>query len=157
MLNGKRIAVVMPAYNASKTLEQTYREIPADLVDEVILVDDASIDDTAALAESLGIVHVIRHDFNKGYGANQKTCYTRALELGADIIIMLHPDYQYNPKLIPVMAALIADEGRALGVARQSPQGLLADGRKCVERIAHEVSPVSSLRHSGFGAGDRPE
>ena len=110
MLNGKRIAVVMPAYNASKTLEQTYREIPADLVDEVILVDDASIDDTAALAESLGIVHVIRHDFNKGYGANQKTCYTRALELGADIIIMLHPDYQYNPKLIPVMAALIAGD-----------------------------------------------
>ncbi|HNJ95345.1 MAG TPA: glycosyltransferase, partial [Ferruginibacter sp.] len=87
MLNGKRIAVVMPAYNASKTLEQTYREIPADLVDEVILVDDASTDDTAALAESLGIVHVIRHDYNKGYGANQKTCYTRALELGADIII----------------------------------------------------------------------
>ncbi|HNK30392.1 MAG TPA: glycosyltransferase family 2 protein [Ferruginibacter sp.] len=110
MLNGKRIAVVMPAYNASKTLEQTYREIPADLVDEVILVDDASTDDTAALAESLGIVHVIRHDYNKGYGANQKTCYTRALELGADIIIMLHPDYQYNPKLIPVMAALIAGD-----------------------------------------------
>ncbi len=102
--------MVMPAYNASKTLEQTYREIPADLVDEVILVDDASTDDTAALAESLGIVHVIRHDFNKGYGANQKTCYTRALELGADIIIMLHPDYQYNPKLIPVMAALIAGD-----------------------------------------------
>jgi glycosyltransferase involved in cell wall biosynthesis len=108
MLNGKKIVVVLPAYNAAKTLEQTYREIPFDLVDEVVLVDDASRDDTVQVAASLGIKHVIRHQKNRGYGGNQKTCYARALELGADIVIMLHPDYQYTPKLIPAMASIIA-------------------------------------------------
>lgn len=98
----------MPAYNAAKTLQQTYADIPMDIVDEVILVDDASKDDTVQIALSLNIKHVIIHDDNKGYGANQKTCYAKALALGADIIIMLHPDYQYNPKLIPSMADLIA-------------------------------------------------
>ncbi len=110
MLKGKKIVVVMPAYNAAKTLEQTYADIPFDIVDEVILVDDASTDETIRVAEALNIKHVIRHDNNKGYGGNQKTCYTRALELNADIVIMLHPDYQYNPKLIPSMANLIADD-----------------------------------------------
>ena len=100
MLKGKKIVVVMPAYNAAQTLEQTYREIPADIVDEVILVDDCSSDETVEVARSLGIRHVIRHEENKGYGANQKTCYNKALELGADIVIMLHPDYQYTPLLI---------------------------------------------------------
>lgn len=101
--------VVMPAYNAAQTLEQTYREIPADIVDEVILVDDCSSDDTVEVARSLGIQHVLRHDVNKGYGGNQKTCYGKALELGADIVIMLHPDYQYTPQLIEPIAYMIAN------------------------------------------------
>jgi len=100
----------MPAYNAAKTLEQTYADIPFDIVDDVILVDDASTDETVAVAETLNIKHIIRHDANKGYGGNQKTCYSKALELHADIIIMLHPDYQYNPRLITPMAELIADD-----------------------------------------------
>jgi len=98
----------MPAYNAAQTLEKTYKEIPFDIVDEVILVDDASSDNTSELAQRLGIRHVIRHEKNKGYGGNQKTCYKRALELNADIVIMLHPDYQYTPQLIPAIAHLIA-------------------------------------------------
>jgi len=98
----------MPAYNAAKTLEQTYAEIPKDIVDEVILVDDASTDETVAVARALHITHIITHNSNKGYGANQKSCYEKALELKADIVIMLHPDYQYNPLLIPAMADLIA-------------------------------------------------
>jgi len=110
MLKGKKIVVVMPAYNAAKTLEQTYADIPFDIVDDVILVDDASTDATVQVAEALNIKHIILHDANKGYGGNQKTCYNKALELDADIIIMLHPDYQYNPKLIPPMAELIADD-----------------------------------------------
>ncbi len=97
----------MPAYNASRTLEKTYSEIPFELVDEVVLVDDASKDDTVEVANKLGIRHVIRHQENKGYGGNQKTCYDTALKLGGDIIIMLHPDYQYTPKLIPAMASII--------------------------------------------------
>ncbi|HEX2683368.1 MAG TPA: glycosyltransferase family 2 protein [Ferruginibacter sp.] len=109
MLKGKKIVVVMPAYNAAKTLEQTYAGIPFDIVDEVILVDDASTDATVKIAEALNIRHVIKHDRNKGYGANQKTCYVKALDLGADIIIMLHPDYQYDPRLIPSMTNLIAE------------------------------------------------
>lgn len=110
MLNSRRIVVVLPAYNASKTLEQTYREIPMDIVDDVVLVDDHSRDDTAEVARALGIKHVIRHENNRGYGGNQKTCYTKALDLGADIVIMLHPDYQYTPALIPVMAWIIAND-----------------------------------------------
>lgn len=108
MYYGKKIVVCLPAYNASRTLAQTYREIPCPIVDDVVLVDDASTDETVMLAASLGIKHIIRHDRNKGYGANQKTGYRKALELGADIIVMLHPDYQYTPKLIPAMVSLIA-------------------------------------------------
>jgi len=100
----------MPAYNAEKTLEVTYHEIPFDIVDEVIVVDDASNDKTAEKAKELGIKHVIRHEKNTGYGGNQKTCYDMALQLGADIIIMLHPDYQYTPKLIPAISHIIADD-----------------------------------------------
>ena len=108
MLNGKKIVVVLPAYNAAKTLQQTYNEIPFDIVDDVVLVDDRSKDETVQLARQIGIKHVILHEKNLGYGGNQKSCYNKALDLGADIIIMLHPDYQYTPKLIPSMAHLIA-------------------------------------------------
>ena len=99
----------MPAYRAALTLERTYREIPLDLVDDVILVDDASPDNTADVARQLGIRHIIRHDRNKGYGGNQKTCYAKALELGADIVVMLHPDYQYTPMLLPAMISIIGN------------------------------------------------
>ena len=99
----------MPAYNASETLEKTYNEIPFQVVDDVILVDDHGSDNTYDLAKKMGINHVIRHEFNKGYGGNQKTCYNKALELGADIVVMLHPDYQYTPKLIESMCYLIAN------------------------------------------------
>ncbi len=99
----------MPAYNAEKTLEQTYKEIPFDIVDHVILVDDRSRDNTVQLAKDLGIKHVILHEENKGYGGNQKTCYDQALELNSDIVVMLHPDYQYSPRLIHSMCYLIAN------------------------------------------------
>jgi glycosyltransferase involved in cell wall biosynthesis len=105
---GKKVTVVMPAYNAELTLRQTYEEVPRDIVDEVILVDDRSRDNTPALARQLGIDRVIVHDVNKGYGGNQKTCYTAALENGADIVVMLHPDYQYTPRLIEAMVYPIA-------------------------------------------------
>ncbi|HSH27801.1 MAG TPA: glycosyltransferase family 2 protein [Wenzhouxiangella sp.] len=108
MIRDQRVVVVMPAYNAARTLEKTFAEVPRDIVDEIVLVDDASQDDTVGLARSLGIEHVIEHDSNRGYGGNQKTCYRKALELGADIVIMLHPDYQYSPLLIPAMAELVA-------------------------------------------------
>ena len=108
MFNQKKIVVVLPAYNAVLTLEKTYKEIPFDIVDEVILVDDASKDNTVEIARHLGIHHIICHDKNKGYGGNQKSCYKKALELGADIVIMLHPDYQYTPKLIYAMSSIIA-------------------------------------------------
>jgi len=109
MLDQKKVIVILPAYNASKTLEKTYNEIPRNIVDEIILTDDFSTDNTVEIANHLGINHIIKHDKNLGYGANQKTCYTKALALDADIIIMLHPDYQYNPKLIPTMADLITN------------------------------------------------
>ncbi len=107
MLSGKKIIVVLPAYNAERTLEQTYREIPSDIVDEVLLVDDGSIDRTVSFARRLGI-QTILHDRNYGYGRNQKTCYKEALRRNADIVIMVHPDYQYTPKLITAMASMIA-------------------------------------------------
>jgi glycosyltransferase involved in cell wall biosynthesis len=108
MIFGKKIVVVMPAYNAAGTLEQTYREIPFEFVDEVILVDDASRDNTAQVAQTLGIETIV-HPQNRGYGGNQKTCYKAALARGADVVIMLHPDYQYTPKLLVAMASLIAN------------------------------------------------
>ncbi|TND03687.1 MAG: family 2 glycosyl transferase [Bacteroidetes bacterium] len=110
MILGKKLVVVLPAYNAEQTLKRTYDEIPFEIVDEVVLVDDASSDRTSELGHQIGIRHVIRHENNKGYGGNQKTCYDTALGLGADIVIMLHPDYQYTPKLIHSMAYLIANE-----------------------------------------------
>ncbi|MDH3685055.1 MAG: glycosyltransferase family 2 protein [Myxococcales bacterium] len=108
MFHGKKIVVVMPAYNAARTLERTVAEIPLDLVDELVLTDDASQDATAEVARSLG-VHTTVHETNLGYGGNQKTCYTEALRLGADVVVMLHPDYQYTPRLISAMVTLIID------------------------------------------------
>lgn len=107
MLNNKRISIVLPAYNAEGTLRSTYADIPHDIVDDIILVDDASADKTVDIARNLGIF-TLTHQSNQGYGANQKTCYRAALERGADIVVMLHPDYQYTPKLIPAMASMIA-------------------------------------------------
>lgn len=109
MLNNKKIIVVLPAYNAERTLEQTYGEIPFDIVDDVVLVDDNSIDNTVEVAKKLNIKHIIKHDKNKGYGGNQKSCYNKAIEIKADIVVMLHPDYQYTPKLIHSMCYLIAN------------------------------------------------
>lgn len=110
MLNGKKIVVVLPAYKAELTLERTYKEIPFDIVDDVVLVDDNSPDGTVAKGKELGIRHIVKHEINKGYGGNQKSCYKKALEIGADIVIMLHPDYQYTPKLITAISSIIANE-----------------------------------------------
>ena len=108
MFHNHKVVVVMPAYNAARTIERTYREIPLDLVDEVIVTDDASPDETVEIARRLGL-HTFVHERNLGYGGNQKTCYTEALRLGADVVVMLHPDYQYTPKLIPAMISMITD------------------------------------------------
>ena len=165
MINGKKIVVVLPAYNAAKTLEMTYREIPMDIVDDVVLVDDHSRDDTTAVGRALGITHVIRHDNNKGYGGNQKTCYSKALELGADIVIMLHPDYQYTPMLIPSMAWIIANDlypvvlgSRILG------KGALEGGMPMYKYIANRLLTLAqnilvgqklSEYHTGYRAFSR--
>jgi glycosyltransferase involved in cell wall biosynthesis len=109
MLEGRKIAVVLPAYNAVRTLKRTFDEIPKQIVDDIILTDDASADATSALSRSLGIYTLV-HDANRGYGGNQKTCYRAALERGADIVVMLHPDYQYSPRLVPAMASMIVSE-----------------------------------------------
>jgi glycosyltransferase involved in cell wall biosynthesis len=108
MFHGKKVAIVMPAYNAEQTLERTYREVPLDLVDEIVVTDDASHDGTVAIARRLGLRTLV-HPENRGYGANQKTCYAEALRLGADVVVMLHPDYQYTPSLIPAMICMITD------------------------------------------------
>jgi len=110
MIDNKTITVVLPAYNAAKTLKTTYDEIPFDIVDNVILVDDKSSDTTVSVAKEIGIENIIVHETNKGYGGNQKSCYNKALEINSDIVIMLHPDYQYNPRLIHSMSYLIANE-----------------------------------------------
>lgn len=107
MIEGLKVAVVLPAYNAARTLRQTVAEIPRDVVDDVILTDDCSRDETIAVAQELGL-HVVEHDVNRGYGGNQKSCYTAALARGADIVVMLHPDYQYSPRLVRAMASMIA-------------------------------------------------
>jgi len=162
VIKNKIVSVVLPAYNASKTLEQTYKEIPFDIVDHVILVDDNSKDDTFVLARQLGIKHVIRHDVNKGYGGNQKTCYNKALELNSDIVVMLHPDYQYTPLLIHSMAYIIAHElypvvfgSRILG------KGALKGGMPVYKYIANRILTLSqnilmnqklSEYHTGYRA-----
>jgi glycosyltransferase involved in cell wall biosynthesis len=164
MLNGKKIVVVLPAYNAAKTLEKTYQEIPLDIVDKVILVDDASRDNTAEKARGLGISTII-HQVNKGYGGNQKTCYRAALDHGADIVIMLHPDYQYTPKLLPAMAAMIAwGEFDAVLASRILGTGALRGGMPLYKYIANRFLTFTenvllcqklSEYHTGYRAFSR--
>jgi len=138
MINNKKIVVVLPAYNAEKTLETTYNEIPFEIVDEVILTDDLSSDKTVNEAERIGIKHIIKHDVNKGYGANQKSCYNKALELNADIVVMLHPDYQYTPKLIHSLCYLIANDVYPVAVgSRILGKGALKGGMPWYKYIAN--------------------
>jgi len=162
MLNNKKIVVVLPAFNAEKTLEQTYSEIPFDIVDEVILVDDSSKDNTFEIAKKLNINHIIQHDKNRGYGGNQKTCYNKALELKADIVVMLHPDYQYTPKLITAMCSIIANEVYPVVFAsRILGKGALKGGMPLYKYIANRVLTLIqnllinqklSEYHTGFRA-----
>jgi glycosyltransferase involved in cell wall biosynthesis len=162
MLNQKKICVVLPAYNASETLEMTYREIPFDIVDMVVLVDDASRDDTAEVGRKLGISHVIRHEKNRGYGGNQKSCYNKALELGADIVVMLHPDYQYTPKLIHAMVSVIAYEVYPVTMgSRILGRGAIKGGMPIYKYIANRLLTLGqnilmgqklSEYHSGYRA-----
>jgi len=165
MYKGKKVIVVLPAYNAALTLEKTYNEIPMDLVDEVILCDDASSDNTSELAQDIGIKHIIVHQQNKGYGGNQKSLYNKSLELGGDIVIMLHPDYQYTPKLIPSMVNIIGDElfpvvlgSRILG------KGALAGGMPLYKYISNRFLTFTqnllidyklSEYHTGYRAFSR--
>jgi glycosyltransferase involved in cell wall biosynthesis len=162
MYRNKKVIVVMPAYKAAQTIQKTFEEIPQDLVDEVILVDDASPDETVSIAKELGINHVISHEKNKGYGGNQKTCYKKALELGGDIIIMVHPDYQYTPKLIRAMVSIIGEDlypvvfgSRILG------KGALKGGMPMYKYIANRVLTLTqnillgqklSEYHTGYRA-----
>lgn len=138
MLFNKKIIIVLPAYNAELTLKETYFEIPFDIVDEVILVDDNSSDNTLKVAKKIGINQILLHKTNKGYGANQKTCYNKAIELNADIVIMLHPDYQYTPKLIHSMAYLIANDVYKVVIgSRILGKGALKGGMPLYKYIAN--------------------
>lgn len=137
MIDNKRITVVLPAYNAAKTLHQTYQEIPFDIIDDVILTDDASRDETVEIAKKLGIF-TIQHSKNIGYGGNQKTCYKAALERGADIVIMLHPDYQYTPKLIRAMVSMLISEHYDVVIAsRILGKGALKGGMPYYKYVAN--------------------
>lgn len=162
MLNGKKICIVLPAYNAAETLEMTYAEIPFDIVDEVVLVDDASKDNTSEVGRKLGIQHIVRHEQNRGYGGNQKSCYQKALSLGADIIIMLHPDYQYTPKLIHAISGVIAfDVYPVVLGSRILGKGALKGGMPKYKYVANRfltlfqnilMSQKLSEYHSGYRA-----
>ena len=165
MIENKRITVVLPAYNAEKTLEQTYREIPFDIVDHVILVDDSSRDQTLQVAEKLGIHHIIRHEKNLGYGGNQKSCYNKALELESDIVVMLHPDYQYTPRLLHSMCYLIANQVYEVVLgSRVLGKGALKGGMPRYKYIANRLLTLFqnllmnqklSEYHTGFRAFSR--
>ncbi|HEX5184513.1 MAG TPA: glycosyltransferase family 2 protein [Allosphingosinicella sp.] len=164
MIEGRRVAVVLPAYNAERTLRQTCAEIPAGLVDDLILTDDASTDGTIAVAKELGL-HVIVHDSNKGYGANQKSCYSAALERGADIVVMLHPDYQYSPRLVPAMAAMIASgHYDAVFASRILGRGAILGGMPRYKYVFNRLLTLFqnivmgqklSEYHTGYRAWDR--
>jgi len=162
MINNKKIVVVLPAYNAEKTLEITYKEIPFDIVDEVILVDDLSSDKTVKVGQELGIKHIIQHQKNRGYGGNQKSCYNKALEIDADIVVMLHPDYQYTPKLLRSMCYLIADGNYEVVIgSRILGNGALKGGMPLYKYIANRFLTLSqnilmwqklSEYHTGYRA-----
>lgn len=162
MIRNKKIIVVLPAYNASKTLELTYQEIPFDIVDEVVLVDDRSNDNTVEIAKKLGIRHIIIHDRNIGYGGNQKSCYRKALELQGDIVVMLHPDYQYTPKLIHSMCYLIANDVYEVVLgSRILGRGAVKGGMPVYKYIANRIltfiqnilmNQKLSEYHTGFRA-----
>ncbi len=164
MLQGKRVVVVLPAYNAAATLESTYREIPQDLVDEVLLVDDASQDQTVSVAERLGVPTFI-HSVNRGYGGNQKTCYRQALKLDADVFIMLHPDYQYTPKLIPALASMVVSEEYDLVLGSRLLGGMALKGgmplyKYVANRFLTSVENLMTLArlseyHTGYRAFSR--
>jgi len=165
MINGKKIVVVLPAYNAAATLQQTYNEIPHDVVDDIVLVDDNSKDNTIDIARLLGITHVIKHDVNKGYGGNQKTCYAKAIELNADIVVMLHPDYQYTPKLLQAMTSIIAyDVYPVVLGSRILGKGALKGGMPLYKYIANRLLTLTqnilcgqklSEYHTGYRAFSR--
>lgn len=165
MINGKKVVVVLPAYNAGQTLEKTYKEIPLDIVDDVVLVDDKSSDNTVELGKKLGIGHIISHEDNKGYGGNQKSCYNKALEIGGDIIIMVHPDYQYTPKLIPSISYIIANDLYPVVLAsRILGKGALKGGMPWYKYIANRILTLAqnilinqklSEYHSGYRAFSR--
>ncbi len=164
MINGRKVAVVLPAYNAALTLKQTYDEIPFDVVDDVILTDDCSRDDTTEVSRNLGI-HTIVHEKNRGYGGNQKTCYAAALERGADIVIMLHPDYQYTPRLVTAMASMIAsDQFDAVLASRILGTGALKGGMPFYKYVANRgltfvqnllMGQKVSEYHTGYRAFSR--
>ena len=162
MYQGRKVIIVLPAYRAARTLKKTYEEIPFDVVDEVVLVDDRSPDNTVEVARELGIRHIVVHEVNRGYGGNQKSCYDKALQLGGDIIVMLHPDYQYTPKLLMSMIALIGNDvypvvfgSRILG------KGALKGGMPMYKYIANRILTLSqnllmgqklSEYHTGYRA-----
>jgi len=164
MINGSRIAVVLPAYNAESTLRSTFDEIPMESVDDVILVDDRSTDCTVELARELGI-HTIQHPENRGYGGNQKTCYRAALERGADVVVMLHPDYQYTPKLVTAMASMITSgEFDVVLGSRILGTGALAGGMPLYKYVANRILTLVenlllgyklSEYHTGYRAWSR--
>lgn len=165
MIKNKKVIIVLPAYNAEKTLEKTYKEIPFDIVDEVVLVDDCSSDRTVELGHALGINHIVKHDKNKGYGGNQKSCYNKALELGADIVIMLHPDYQYTPLLIPSISHIIANDlYQVVTASRILGKGALNGGMPIYKYIANRfltlfqnilMNQKLSEYHTGYRAFSR--
>ncbi|MEM9981112.1 MAG: glycosyltransferase family 2 protein [Bacteroidota bacterium] len=162
MYKNKKVVVVLPAYNAALTLEKTYREIPFDLVDEVVLVDDASRDNTIEVANKLGIHHIIRHEKNKGYGGNQKSCYRKALELEGDIVVMLHPDYQYTPLLLTAIISIIGNELYPVVLAsRILGKGALKGGMPLYKYVANRFLTLTqnillnqklSEYHTGYRA-----
>ena len=165
MLFKKKIIVVLPAYNAAKTLKKTFAEIPFDIIDAILLVDDSSIDNTSTVAKSLGIKNIYRHQQNRGYGGNQKTCYQEALKMDADIIVMLHPDYQYTPKLMHSMVFLIANEVYPVVLgSRILGKGAMKGGMPFYKYVANRILTLFqniimnqklSEYHTGYRAFDK--